>query len=60
MLITESSAHLKCRFDARNDVLGPFTDKIFDIINIQKNNISILIGNLKTTIKREKFLSNPV
>ena len=39
---------------------GPFTDKIFDIINIQKNNISILIGNLKTTIKREKFLSNPV
>ena len=39
---------------------GPFTDKIFNIINIQKNNISILIGNLKTTIKREKFLSNPV
>ena len=27
MLITESSVHLKCRFDARNDVLGPFTNK---------------------------------
>ena len=39
---------------------GPFTNKIFDIIKIQKNKIDILIGNLKTTIKREKFLSNPV
>ena len=39
---------------------GPFTNKIFDIIKIQKNRVDILIGNLKTTIKREKFLSNPV
>lgn len=38
---------------------GPFTNKIFDIIKIQKNRVDILIGNLKTTIKREKFLSNP-
>tara|TARA_B100000035_G_scaffold313211_1_gene326416 strand:- start:543 stop:1349 length:807 start_codon:yes stop_codon:yes gene_type:complete len=28
MLITESSDHLQCRYDARNDVLGPFTDKM--------------------------------
>ena len=28
MLITESSAHLKCRHDARNDVLGPFIENM--------------------------------
>ena len=28
MLITESSDHLQCRFDARNDVLDPFIDKM--------------------------------
>lgn len=28
MLITESSAHLKCRHDARNDILGPFIENM--------------------------------
>ncbi len=28
MLITESSDHLQCRYDARNDVLGPFIEKM--------------------------------
>ena len=39
---------------------GPFTDKIFQIINLQKNRIKVLIGNMKTTIKRKEFLFTPV
>jgi len=39
---------------------GPFADTIFKIINIQKNNIKILMGNLKTTIKKKEFLFNPI
>ena len=38
---------------------GPFTDKIFHIIDLQKNRIKILIGNVKTTIKRNQFLFTP-
>jgi len=39
---------------------GPFADKIFKIINLQKNKISILIGNIKTTIKEKEFLFTPI
>ncbi len=39
---------------------GPFTEKIFKIINLQKNNIEILIGNIKTKINKKKFLINPI
>ena len=31
---------------------GPFTDKIFKIINLQKNRFKVLIGNIKTTINQ--------
>ncbi len=40
-------------------VSGPFVEKIFKIINFQKNKIDILMGNLKTTIKKEEFLFSP-
>jgi len=39
---------------------GPFVEKIFKIINLQKNRIDILMGNIKTTIKKQEFLFNPV
>ena len=39
---------------------GPFTNKIFKIIELQKNKIHILMGNLKTTVKKEDFLIQPV
>jgi uncharacterized protein (UPF0335 family) len=39
---------------------GPFAEKIFKIINLQKNEIDILIGNLKTTINKKEFLFIPV
>ena len=39
---------------------GPFTDKIFQIINLQKNRIKVLIGDIKTTIKKEEFLFTPI
>ena len=39
---------------------GPFSEKIFEIINLQKNRINIMMGNIKTTIKKQEFLFNPV
>ncbi len=39
---------------------GPFADKIFKIVNLQKNKIDILVGNIKTRIKKQEFLFNPV
>ncbi len=39
---------------------GPFANTIFKIIELQKNRINILIGNLKTTVKRKDFLFQPV
>ena len=40
-------------------ISGPFTGKLFQIINIQQNKIKILMGDLKTTINKNKFLFNP-
>ena len=41
-------------------ISGPFSEKIFEIINLQKNKIEILMGNLKTKINKKEFLFNPV
>ena len=38
---------------------GPFSDKIFQIIDLQRNKIKVLMGNIKTTIKRKEFLFTP-
>jgi hypothetical protein len=38
---------------------GPFVEMIFKIINLQKNKINILLGNMKTTIKKDEFLFIP-
>ena len=35
---------------------GPFSQKIFQIINLQKNYIKILMGDINTTIKKKQFL----
>ena len=39
---------------------GPFSETIFKIISLQKNKIDILMGNIKTTIKKGKFLFSPI
>ncbi len=39
---------------------GPFTDMIFKVIDLQKKKISILIGNIKTTINKKDFLYSPI
>jgi len=39
---------------------GPFTEMIFKIINLQKNKINILLGDIKTTIKKNEFLFSPL
>ena len=39
---------------------GPFTNSIFKILELQKNKIKILMGNLKTTVNKKDFLFQPV
>ena len=39
---------------------GPFAEKIFKIIDLQKNKIKILLGNLNTTISKKEFLFKPI
>ena len=39
---------------------GAFTNQIFKIMNMQRDKISISIGNLKTRINKKKFLFYPV
>lgn len=39
---------------------GPFTQKIFKIIEIQKNKLKILMGNFSTTIDRKQYLVKPL
>ena len=39
---------------------GPFSETIFKIINLQKNKINILLGNIKTTIGKNKFSFIPL
>lgn len=39
---------------------GPFTQKIFKILEIQKNKIQILMGNLETTIDKKDYCLSPL
>ena len=48
MLITESSDHLQCRYDARNDILGPFTDKM---TRLQRHYHKITLNALEKRIR---------
>ena len=39
---------------------GPFTNKIFEVIGIQKNKIDVLIGKFKTSLIKKDFLYRPI
>ena len=39
---------------------GPFSEMIFKIIDLQKNKINILLGDIKTTIKKNEFIFSPI
>lgn len=39
---------------------GPFLNKIFKILSIEKNSLRIKIEGLNTLIKKDKYLFNPV
>ena len=39
---------------------GPFTELIFKIIDLQKNKINILLGNIKTTINKNDYSFRPL
>ena len=39
---------------------GPFAEKIFKIIELQKNKIEILMGNIKTSIRKKNILFYPL
>ena len=39
---------------------GPFAEKIFKIIDFQKNKIKVLLGNIKTTISKKQLNIRPI
>ena len=41
-------------------ISGPFAEMIFKIIDLQKDKINVLLGNIKTTVRNDKFLFNPL
>ena len=41
-------------------ISGPFAERIFKIINMQKNKIRILLGDVKATINKNSYLFNPI
>ena len=41
-------------------ISGPFSSQIFEIMKFQKNKIEALIGNFKTKIDKDNFLSFPI
>ena len=41
-------------------ISGPLTNQIFKLIELQKNRINILLGNLKSTVIKKDFLFKPV
>ena len=55
MLISESSSHLQCRFDARNDILGPFVKKM---TRLQRYYHQVTLEALKKRIKLWKKFEN--
>lgn len=40
-------------------ISGPFSNKIFKLLEINKFKLRITLGNIKTSIERDKFLINP-
>ena len=34
---------------------GPFSQLIFNVVNLQQEKLDIFLGNLKTTVKRDKY-----
>ena len=55
MLLTESSEHLKFRYDARNDILSPFTK---NMTRLQKHYHKVTLEALKKRIKIGKGFEN--
>ncbi len=39
---------------------GPFANSIFKIINLQRNKMDILLGDIRTTINRNRFSFTPL
>ena len=38
---------------------GAFSSQIFEVLRVQKNKIKLLMGNLKISLNKEKYLFNP-
>ncbi len=55
MIITESSDHLQCRYDARNDILGPFAQKM---TRLQRYYHEVSLRTLKKRIQVWKDFEN--
>lgn len=47
--------NMKYKFES-----GPFVNKIFEIIEFQKNKINILVGKFKTNLNKKDYLIRPI
>ena len=41
-------------------ISGPFTNLVFSLVNIEKSKFDILIGNIKTTLKKKEVNFKPI
>tara|TARA_X000000368_G_scaffold413481_1_gene401613 strand:- start:713 stop:1210 length:498 start_codon:yes stop_codon:yes gene_type:complete len=57
--LSQSFFHIRKNSDYKF-TSGPFSEKIFKIIDLQKNKINILLGNIKTTIKNKEYSFKPL
>ena len=39
---------------------GSFANKIFKVLSLQKNKLSIMMGNLRSTINKNEFIFSPL
>ena len=49
--------HLNCNYKFK---AGFFTNKIFEIVNFQKNKVELMMGSLKVNVKKKNLLAQPV
>ena len=47
--------HLNCNYKFK---AGFFTNKIFEIVNFQKNKVELMMGSLKVNVKEKKLISS--
>ena len=48
------NSQVKYKFES-----GAFSSQLFEVLRVQKNKIKLLMGNLKISLNKKKYLFNP-